>query len=190
MPESLVSPVVLVPIKRFSSAKGRLREVMDPHDVRDLARRLAESVLDAARPRRTLVVCDDDEVARFASDRGVGVVRTSSTTLNGAVTEAYRQIVDADFVIIAHADLCDPLGLGDFAPGPGVTVVTDHHRRGTNVLALPAGEDFHFHYGADSAHLHQREAGRLGLACAVVTDSRWAFDVDEPQDLEGLPYGI
>jgi 2-phospho-L-lactate guanylyltransferase (CobY/MobA/RfbA family) len=67
MPELNSPPVVLVPIKAFSSAKSRLRAVLDPEEVRNLARRLATQVLEAAQPRRTLVVCDDDEVAQFAT---------------------------------------------------------------------------------------------------------------------------
>jgi 2-phospho-L-lactate guanylyltransferase len=182
--------VVLVPIKQFSIAKSRLRDVLGDDDVEVLARQLAERVLRATRPLRTLVVCDDDEVAAFAAERDVDVVRTNEPTLNGAVTEAYRQLVDVDQVIVVHADLKRPHGLGAFRPGPGVTVVTDHHRTGTNVLALPARVDFHFAYGEGSAHRHRVEAERLGLECTVVTDSPWGYDVDEPRDLETTPDGI
>ncbi|MGD0055102.1 MAG: 2-phospho-L-lactate guanylyltransferase [Acidimicrobiales bacterium] len=190
MPELNSPPVVLVPIKAFSSAKSRLRAVLDPEEVRNLARRLATQVLEAAQPRRTLVVCDDDEVAQFATDRGVEVVRTRATTLNGAVAEAYGQMASGDTVIVAHADLRDPRGLGAFLPAPGVTIVTDHHGRGTNVLALPAGAEFRFGYGPDSATRHRHECERLALACTVIVDSPWGYDVDEPNDLEGVPHSI
>jgi 2-phospho-L-lactate guanylyltransferase len=65
-----------------------------------------------------------------------------------------------------------------------VTIVTDHHGTGTNVLALPTGLDFHFSYGANSASLHRREAERLGCPVTTVSDSPWRFDVDEPDDLD------
>jgi len=71
----------------------------------------------------------------------------------------------------------------EFEPADGVTIVTDHHGTGTNVLTLPTGLDFHFSYGADSASAHHREAERLGCRVALVTDSPWRFDVDEPEDL-------
>jgi 2-phospho-L-lactate guanylyltransferase len=182
--------VVLVPIKQFRTAKSRLREVLGDSAVETLARQLADSVLRATRPHQTLVVCDDDEVAAFAAERDVEVIRTSDTTLNGAVIEAYRQLVDLDQVIVVHADLRRPRGLGTFRPGPGITIITDHHATGTNVLALPAHLDFHFAYGAGSAQRHREEAERLGLDCTVVTDSPWGFDVDEPGDLETSPDGI
>jgi 2-phospho-L-lactate guanylyltransferase len=190
MTESTPDLVVLVPIKRFSAAKSRLRDVLGDDEVEKLARSLAHAVLEATRPQRTLVVCDDDDVATFATERGAGVVRTSATTLNGAVAEAYRQMTPDVLIVVVHADLSRPQGLGTFRPGSGVTIVTDHLATGTNVLALPGGLDFHFRYGSDSAHAHRDEAGRLGLACTLVTDSPWAFDVDEPHDLERAPDSI
>jgi 2-phospho-L-lactate guanylyltransferase len=82
-----------------------------------------------------------------------------------------------------HGDLRSPEGLGSFNPVEGITIVTDHHGRGTNVLALPTGLDFHFAYGSDSAQLHVLEAQRLGIDVTLIKDSPWRFDVDEPSDL-------
>jgi 2-phospho-L-lactate guanylyltransferase len=179
----------LVPLKNFADAKSRLREVLGVGDVEALTMRLARTVLAALEPLETVVVCDDDQVADFATECGVGVLRTPSRTLNGAVADAYHAMDRYDQVIIVHGDLRSPEGLGHFQPGPGVTIVTDHRQRGTNVMALPTGLDFHFSYGANSAQLHQGEAERLGVVCTVTTDSPWRFDVDEPDDLESSPDG-
>jgi 2-phospho-L-lactate guanylyltransferase len=182
--------VVLVPLKNFTDAKSRLREVLSEHEVEALTLHLAQTVLEAVKPLHTLVVCDDDEVANFAIACGAGVLRTASTTLNGALSEAYQQMGRFDQVLIVHGDLRRPQGLGSFQPGPGVTIVTDHHQLGTNVMSLPTGLDFRFSYGANSAQLHQREAERLGITWRVTTDSPWRFDVDEPDDLESSPDNI
>jgi 2-phospho-L-lactate guanylyltransferase len=181
---------MLVPLKSFGSAKSRLREVLDDNQVEALARQLAQNVLVAAKPRLTFVVCDSDEVAQFATRCGVGVLRTASGSLNGDVAEAYRQMGRFDQVVIVHGDLRRPEGLGAYQSGPGVTVVSDHHQTGTNLLSLPTGLDFHFSYGPDSALRHQREAERLGLACTVIHDSPWRFDVDDPDDLKEDQDGI
>jgi 2-phospho-L-lactate guanylyltransferase len=182
--------VVLVPLKNFSDAKSRLREVLSELEVENLTRQLARSVLEALQPHETRVVCDDDEVAAFATQCGAGVFRASSRTLNGAVSEAFTALAQYDQAIIVHGDLRSPQGLGSYLPGPGITIVTDRHGTGTNVLSLPTGVDFHFSYGADSAQLHQREAQRLGINCALTSDSPWRFDIDEPNDLDSSPDSI
>jgi 2-phospho-L-lactate guanylyltransferase (CobY/MobA/RfbA family) len=78
--------------------------------------------------------------------------------------------------------LRDPAGLGKFDPAPGITVVTDSHRTGTNVLALPTGLDFTFCFGTNSAQAHEREAQRLGIDVHMEFNSPWRYDVDEPDD--------
>ena len=179
--------VILVPLKRFDTAKSRLRSAMSDDEVTELTIRLAHGVLEAARPLPTVVVCDDETVAHFARGNLVEVFLTHVATLNGSVSEAYHHIDGYDQFIIVHGDLSLPEGLGSFEPGAGVTIVTDRHGTGTNVLSLPADLDFNFAYGKDSARAHEREAVRLKVPIRVITDSPWRFDVDEPQDLsEGL----
>lgn len=180
----------MVPLKNFSDAKSRLREVLGHEEVVALTVNLARHVLESLKPLHTFVVCDDDDVADFAVACGASALRTTSRSLNAALSEAYGQMGDFSQVIIAHGDLRHPEGLGFFQPDPGVTIVTDHHQRGTNVMSLPSGLDFRFAYGANSAKLHHREAARLGIACTVTIDSPWRFDVDEPDDLESSPDSI
>ena len=181
--------VALVPLKKFSNAKSRLRDTLDEGEVETLALALARGVLEALRPKPTIVVCDDPGVSDFASGLGVEVVFTNAHTLNGAVSDAYSQLGNYEQVIVVHGDLQAPDGLGLFQPPPGITIVTDHHQKGTNVLALPTGLDFNFSYGPRSAQLHQEEAERLGLPYLVITNSPWRFDLDEPSDLRAGPNG-
>jgi 2-phospho-L-lactate guanylyltransferase len=177
------TPVVLVPLKCFDTAKSRLRSALSDDEVTELTIRLARGVLEAARPLPTVVVCDDKTVAEFAQRHQVDVFLSQSSDLNGSVSDAYRHIKGYDQFIIVHGDLSRPEGLGRFEPQRGVTIVTDRHRTGTNVLSLPAELDFHFFYGKDSARAHEQEALRLEVPFQVVTDSPWRFDVDEPEDL-------
>jgi 2-phospho-L-lactate guanylyltransferase len=175
---------VVIPIKAFDSAKSRLREFLDDEVASDLARDLARGVIEASAPRERLVVCEDDEVEELAGALGAEPVRSNATGLNDAVQEAYQRLSDRfDVIIVAHADIARPAGLGSFEPEDGVTIVTDRHRQGTNVLALPTGIGFRFAFGANSAARHDAEAMRLGVARRVVTDSPWGLDVDGPEDL-------
>jgi 2-phospho-L-lactate guanylyltransferase len=87
-------------------------------------------------------------------------------------------------VVVSHADLPHAVDLGVVAAGEGVVAVPDRHEDGTNVLAVPAGAGFEFHYGPGSFAAHSAEAARLGLALTVLRPPDLTWDVDVPADLE------
>jgi 2-phospho-L-lactate guanylyltransferase (CobY/MobA/RfbA family) len=178
------SDAFVIPLKRFDLAKERLR-ANNVASVTELAQRLATQVLLSCRPRHIIVLSESDEITAFARALDCEVLQSDATGLNDAVQRAYGALGGRfERLIIVHGDLRDPEGLGTFEPLEAITIVTDHHGLGTNVMALPTGLDFHFAYGERSASLHQREAERLGYSATVVADSPWRFDVDEPGDLE------
>jgi 2-phospho-L-lactate guanylyltransferase len=177
--------VVIVPLKSFTTAKGRLRSHLGSEAATSLARSLAGGVVAAARPRRIIVVTDDTEVVDWAQHFGVETLRQSSPGLNAAVQEAYRSLDGRNIrAVITHGDLAQPQGLGNFTADEGITLYSDHHREGTNVLVLPSGLDFTFQYGPNSLQRHREEAVRLHQKCTVVTDSPWSHDIDEVTDLD------
>lgn len=190
----MVPTSVLVPIKAFAAAKGRLDGALDAGERAALARRMAAGVVAAADPMPVLVVCDDDEVATFATDAGAEVLRQREPGLNAAVTEGVAHLAagGADHVLVAHADLPRVARLGDLARlaeaalSPVVVLVPDRHRDGTNVLVVPAAGGFRFAYGPGSFEAHRAEAGRCGFEVVVVHDEDLAWDVDTPDDLAAL----
>ncbi|MGA2433293.1 MAG: hypothetical protein ABSG09_07505 [Acidimicrobiales bacterium] len=178
---------ILIPVKDFGIAKERLR-LGGVRDVTELAQDLLTGVINASAPRHVVVLTESNHVSDFARRLGVEVFHSDSTNLNDAAALAYQAIAKRfGVVMFVHGDLANPYGLGLFEPDPGITIVTDHHQRGTNVLVLPTGLDFHFSYGPHSRALHEREARRLGIACRVVLESPWALDIDEIGDLEMRP---
>jgi 2-phospho-L-lactate guanylyltransferase len=163
---------------------GRLRRG-GAVQVTRLARELAQGVIEACAPLPVIVLSESADVSLFARALGVEVLESGASGLNEAAQRAYEVLARRfDYVIVAHGDLRNPDGLGDFVPDEGVTIVTDHHGRGTNVLALPTRASFRFSYGPDSRQRHEREAQALGLDCRVILDSPWAYDIDEPSDLD------
>lgn len=185
-----VRDAIVIPIKQFDLAKERLRSA-GAENVTALAERLALGVLHGSRPRHVIVLSESKRVTDFALAHGAEVVESNASGLNEAVQLAYDQFGQRfDRLIIAHGDLRSPQGLGNFEPARGVTIVTDHHLRGTNVLVVPTRVNFRFAYGPDSSARHQREAQRLHVDCSVITDSAWRFDVDEPEDAFGLTESI
>ena len=179
----MINDAFVVPLKQFDLAKERLR-AGGTNDVTSLARTLAVGVLRNCAPRHVVVVSESADVSRFAEEHDAEVWHSTASSLNEAVQGAYEGLSDRfERLLIVHGDLRTPGGLGSFDPAAGITIVTDHHGLGTNVLALPTGLDFHFAYGIDSASLHVREAERLGVEVTLIEDSPWRFDVDEPSDL-------
>jgi len=175
---------IVVPLKSFATGKGRLRGLAGL-DVDALSRQLAVGVILASNPRDVYVVTESDDVENAVSPFGARVLHSPEDGLNNAVQFAFATLRPTyDFVIVAHGDLRDPTGLGSFEPGPGVTIVQDHHGRGTPVLVVPTSSDFTFHYGADSCERHAAEARRRGLEFRIETTSPWRFDIDEPDDLK------
>jgi 2-phospho-L-lactate guanylyltransferase len=180
--------VVLIPVKAFHQAKRRLDRVLSETERERLVRTMAAHVVAACAPLPVAVVCDDEEVASWASDRGATVLWEPGQGLNGAVRAGVARLAasGARWVTVAHGDLPRARGLGTMAPFDGITLVPDRSDDGTNVLRLPARCDFRFAYGRGSFRVHRAEATRLGLPVRVVRDPDLAYDVDWPADVEEL----
>lgn len=185
---------VLVPIKAFSEAKQRLSSVLNPNERIELARFMAELVIQAAGDLPVAVVCDDLEVAAWSEAHGAAVLWEPGKGLNGAVDSGVGKLISegANSVIVAHSDI--PLvqnlaGLvGDF---DGVTLVPDRYKDGTNVIcvsdiAVTSTPGFKFSYGPGSFYRHFRYARSIGLEIRVVEDELAACDIDLPEDIELL----
>jgi 2-phospho-L-lactate guanylyltransferase len=179
---------VLIPVKAFADAKGRLAGAVDADGRADLARAMASTVVAAAAPLPVTVVCDDDGVDAWARSVGAAVIRVHGPGLNRAV-EAGVAALAADGVsqvVIAHADLPRATRLDHCAATQGITLVPDRNLDGTPVLSVPTDAGFRFAYGPGSYAAHVAEAERLGLPWRSLHDPDLAFDVDDPADLEGL----
>ena len=179
--------LVLVPVKAFGKAKARLADCMQADSRAELARTMADVVLRAAGPLGVVVVCEDDEVADWARQRGAAVAWTPGLDLNGALTAAVLRSRDAGIerAIIAHADLPFAADLSRFADAPPrrVLIVADRHGEGTNVMSLPIAPLLELKYGPDSCAAHIQAARTAGLEPVVVDDEALGWDVDEPADL-------
>jgi 2-phospho-L-lactate guanylyltransferase len=184
---------VIIPLKGFSKAKERLATVFDADTRSLLAKLTAEGVIGAAMRlpdvTRVLVVTDDESCAGWARAKGTEAL-IETTGLNSSVAMAYHHIGNSvDWVMICHADIVHPERLAA-VPSPGsakAILVRDRHRDGTNVMVLPADQDFEFHYGSGSAEAHRAECAKRGLKLIEVIDDLLGIDVDTPADLAMLP---
>lgn len=177
---------MLIPVKAFHQAKGRLHLTMSGPDRAHLARAMADRVVRAAHPLPVAVVCDDNAVAQWARNLGALVVWEPGRGLNGAVEAGVDHLVanGATQVTVAHADLPRAHDLARVGEATGITLVPDRYGNGTNVIALPAGTGFRFSYGPGSFARHRAEAERLGLPVRILDRPDLAYDIDEPGDVE------
>ena len=179
---------VLIPVKAFVDAKGRLAGAVNADGRADLARAMAATVVAAAAPLQVTVVCDDDGVDAWARSVGAAVVRVDGPGLNRAVEAGVAALSanNVPQVVVAHADLPRATRLDHCAATEGITLVPDRNLDGTPVLSVPTDAGFRFAYGPGSYAAHVAEADRLGLPWRSLHDPDLAFDVDDPADLEGL----
>ena len=181
---------VLIPLKAFNVAKLRLAEVMTENERVELAKRMAEIVVEAAKPLPVAIVCDDEDVAAWALAQETKVIWANHPGLNSAVEIGVSALAEqgVEKVIIAHGDLPRAIRLSHCADFDGITFVPDRHKDGTPVLVTPTGLDFNFFYGPGSYARHIAEAERLGIPWRSLFDLELSHDVDEPEDLDGINF--
>jgi len=169
-------------------AKGRLADTLNAEQRAQLAQECAETVVRAALPLSTFVVCSDPAVAAWASALGATPVDCQTPGLDIAVTTG-RLAAEADgaeHIVVAHADLPLAHSFEQVVRDGKVTFVPDRHRDGTNVLAFPAGSKFSTAYGPGSFDNHIRIAIDAGLDYEIVIDETLELDLDTADDLGEL----
>ena len=183
-----VQVAVVIPIKSFTVAKGRLASTLSPSARASLARDCAATVVRAAHPLPVYVVCSDPDVAQWAKSLNAHVVDCPTPGLDIAVATGVRQAESdgATHVIVAHGDLPLAHNLAHVAREGIVTIVPDRHRDGTNVLSFPLGLGFTTAYGPGSCDNHIRIAESLGLGIEIMNDESLELDVDTSDDLGEL----
>lgn len=181
---------VLVPVKRFDHAKGRLGTLLTSDERVDLARWLAGRVVASAGDVAVFVACDNEIVAEWADTAGapgrrVEVLWCPGMGLNGAVDSSRETIAGKGFdhIIVAHSDLPFASDLARIAVRDTITIVPDRALGGTNVMALPVGATLTASYGPNSFRSHLAMALDDRFRVEVRRDPYLSLDVDTPADL-------
>jgi 2-phospho-L-lactate guanylyltransferase len=186
---------MVVPIRRFDDAKSRLAEVLSPAERRQLAVSCARAVIASIPDANVFVVCDDDEVARFAGDLGATAVLVDVVGLNESLVAAMptvRSDRPRQPVLVAHADLAFGARLADFWDDVADTltsrsfvIVPDEARDGSNVVVIGADvlSEWRFLYGNRSFDAHVDLARNLGLDVRIVEHDLLSLDLDTAHDL-------
>lgn len=183
-----MTTVAILPVKRFDRAKQRLGGRPD------LAASMVAQVLDALagarRLDRVLVVTGEAAARGAAAERGFEVVDEPVLAGHNAAAElgiaralelgATRALLVPGDCPLLRAEEVDELL--DRHPGPGVVVVPDRHRTGTNALLLSPPDAIRPSFGPGSFERH------LGLAPGAAVDEvpGLVLDVDTHDDLAAV----
>ena len=179
------SGVVLIPVKAFALAKGRLSDALEADERAHLAQQMATRLVRQQQHIDVAICCDDEGVAEWATSVDAFTIWCPGTDLNGAVQQGINAARSAGYasVAVAHSDLPFASSLHGLLGWGGVTLVPDRHRTGSNVLAFPTSIDFVVSYGVNSYQRHVAEAVRHGKGLRIVHDEQLGWDVDNPDDL-------
>jgi len=188
----------LVPFKRFTHAKQRLRERFSDAQVESLGRAMLEDVLDAlchSSLERVSVLTDDPEVASVARGAGAQVrLRQPDPGLNPAIDDAEAELFSdgygASLVVLGDLPLLEPshvervLGTDPTIP----VVIVPSCDGGTAMLLRRPPACMPSRFGKASAAAHLAEARARGLAVLELgeLETQARLDLDTPEDAARL----
>lgn len=183
----------LIAIKNMSFGKERLAGALPPAARRRLIRTMLDQVLDslnASRSVQRMAIVTSEQVL---TTHDVTLISDVGGGLNASIAHAVSilEAAGASELLVLHGDLplVTSVEIDELvAQGrrSGLALAPDRQGRGTNAIYLKAGSGFEFHFGPDSFELHRAEAMYRDLVPALVELPGFAFDVDEPADLEQL----
>ena len=190
----------VIPVKHLSQAKSRLSPALSPEGRRQVCLEVLLHMLDVLTRCPLLdqvrVATPDVELPRLLARRFPQVrVVWETGDLNQAARRSAEELeaggfgtmlfLPGDLPLLTEEDVAAALRVGREAP---LLLLPDRHGRGTNGLVLtPPACLPAFCFGPDSLARHREAARRLGLSWCELTRPGFAWDLDTPEDLAGLP---
>lgn len=191
---------ILLPLKEFAAAKQRLSGVLSAAERAQLFEAMVEDVLLVLTQHPAIdniAICSRDQAARWLASY-YSVEFIDETTLaafdlneavNKAASEMYSRgendllVVHGDLPLLSAADITEFLHAHRNGNEAGVTVVSDRHGMGTNLLAWRALPLFSVEYGGRSFQRHCMQARALNIEPIVCSLPGAQCDIDEFDDL-------
>ncbi len=187
----------IVPVKPIRRGKSRLAKVLSENERADLNWHLLNHTLKVLCSMReigrVLVVSRDPEALALARDHGALTLQEEGDPkLNTALKRAtlfLRQytlrsilILPVDLPLLSPDDIRQVIA-SDPGP-PGVVIVPDRHRQGTNALLVDPPGFLEYEYGPGSFERHCERARRVNARLKVIELPALALDIDCPEDLD------
>jgi 2-phospho-L-lactate guanylyltransferase len=191
--------IAVLPVKRFTAAKQRLTEGLEPWARQVLAEAMVRDVLTALGRVRglggVLVVTNESRASAPALAAGAEVLADEedagqSPAAAAGVARALELGAERVLLIPGDCPALEPAEVDELlaerlAP-PAVTIVSDRHGTGTNALLLAPPGAIAPAFGAGSFARHSVAAEAAGATVAVREPASLLLDVDTSADLEAL----
>ena len=190
---------LLIPIKDPANAKTRLAELLSEDERRRLAWAMFDDVTraitTASKPDRIILVSSFAPAVERARDLGWDVlIEETQVSESASVDWALRILSERGFTTVMRLPADLPLVRGEDIDGllsteigaPAALLVPSREGTGTNAIIRTPPTLFPSRFGPNSLTLHREEAGRVGVECVIVNNTRIGLDIDEPADISRL----
>ena len=188
---------VVMPVKRFASAKSRLSSVLSHSERAELACAMTEDVLDVAMSCRSalagiVVVTSEDTAADAARARGAEVmIDAYDDGINVAVRQALAGLERSSDVgvIVVPSDIphltCEAVmrAVAALSRTDVLAIASAARDGGTNLLACRPAGAMPLNFGPFSFDRHCQAARAAGLSIELLDAPELALDIDCPEDL-------
>ena len=175
-----------IPIKKFSSSKNRLANIISSSEREILAASMAKKTIDTLHNSK---ICNSITVVTNDSNLHLDYSTSyfTNSSLNDALNEAIYAQTTNDAVLIMHADLpkINERDLHELAHSfdmKKVSIISDFSSQGTNCLMFNSAISFDLKFGFNSYNLFMDEFKNNGLKFKDISIESLQDDLDSEED--------
>ena len=175
-----------IPIKKFSSSKNRLANIISSSEREILAASMAKKTIDTLHNSK---ICNSITVVTNDSNLHLDYSTSyfTNSSLNDALNEAIYAQTTNDAVLIMHADLpkINEIDLHELAHSfdmKKVSIISDLSSQGTNCLMFNSAISFDLKFGFNSYNLFMDEFKNNGLKFKDISIESFQDDLDSEED--------
>lgn len=175
-----------IPIKKFSSSKNRLANIITSPEREVLAASMAKKTIDTLHNSK---ICNSITVV--TNDSNLHLDHSNSyftnSSLNDGLNEAIYTQTTNDIILIMHADLprINERDLHELAHSfdiKKVSIISDLSMQGTNCLMFNSAISFDLKFGFNSYNLFTHEFKNNGLNYQDISIESLQDDLDSEED--------
>ncbi len=186
----------VLPVKRYSVGKSRLRLLFSDADLVELNRQLFESTFTKLQEiptiDRILVVSREDHALEWSNSHGgVALLEDDPSSLNAAISKAQEHackagvervmVLPSDLPLMTSKDLNSLIRLADGAHK--LVIVPDHYQSGTNALVMSDPDLIQPRFGSGSFRKHTKQAMEKNAELVVYLNENIQWDLDTSLEL-------